>query len=58
MTGQGTAEQGITDPKTGMDKIFAALRGLGVRRRTDDKWLAGVCSGLADRLVRLAGRKL
>ena len=43
-------EQRTTDPKTGLDKFFAALRGLGVRRRTDDKWIAGVCSGLADRL--------
>src|SRR6185312_1777065 len=43
-------EQRTTDPNTGLDKIFAALRGIGVRRRTDDKWVAGVCSGLADRL--------
>ena len=43
-------EQRMTDPQTGLDKFFAALRGIGVRRRTDDKWLAGVCSGLADRL--------
>ena len=43
-------EQRTTDPKTGLDKFFAALRGIGVRRRTDDKWLGGVCSGLADRL--------
>ena len=43
-------EQSTTDPQTGLDKVFAALRGIGVRRRTDDKWIAGVCSGLADRL--------
>ena len=43
-------EQRMTDPQTGLDKFFAALRAIGVRRRTDDKWLAGVCSGLADRL--------
>jgi phage shock protein PspC (stress-responsive transcriptional regulator) len=43
-------EQSTTDPQTGLDKIFAALRGIGVRRRTDDKWIGGVCSGLADRL--------
>lgn len=42
-------EQNATDPSTGLDKSFAALRGLGVRRRTDDKWIAGVCSGVADR---------
>jgi phage shock protein PspC (stress-responsive transcriptional regulator) len=39
-----------TDQSTGMDKFYAALRGFGIRRRTDDKWVAGVCSGLADRL--------
>lgn len=43
-------EQLTTGPQTGLDKIFAALRGIGIRRRTDDKWIAGVCSGLADRL--------
>jgi len=43
-------EQGRTEPLTGLDKGFSALRGIGVRRRTDDKWIAGVCSGLADRL--------
>jgi phage shock protein PspC (stress-responsive transcriptional regulator) len=43
-------EQSTTVPNTGLDKFFAALRGIGVRRRTDDKWIAGVCSGLADRL--------
>jgi phage shock protein PspC (stress-responsive transcriptional regulator) len=43
-------EQRTADPQTGLDKIFAALRGIGIRRRTDDKWIAGVCSGLADRL--------
>jgi Putative stress-responsive transcriptional regulator len=43
-------EQRTTDAETGLDKIFAALRSIGVRRRTDDRWIAGVCSGLADRL--------
>lgn len=43
-------EQSTTNPQTGLDKIFAALRGIGIRRRTDDKWIGGVCSGLADRL--------
>ena len=33
-----------------MDKFFGGLRGVGIRRRTHDKWIAGVCSGLADRL--------
>ncbi|MDQ1483798.1 MAG: hypothetical protein QOF35_1874, partial [Actinomycetota bacterium] len=39
-----------TDQSTGMDRFYAALRGFGIRRRTDDKWIAGVCSGIADRL--------
>jgi phage shock protein PspC (stress-responsive transcriptional regulator) len=43
-------EQHTTDAGTGLDKIFSALRSIDVRRRTDDKWIAGVCSGLADRL--------
>ena len=43
-------EQSATVPSTGLDKFFDALRDLRVRRRTDDKWLGGVCSGLADRL--------
>jgi phage shock protein PspC (stress-responsive transcriptional regulator) len=43
-------EQRTTDAPTGLDKIFSALRGIGVRRRTDDKWIGGVSSGLADRL--------
>ena len=30
--------------------MFSTLRGFGVRRNTDDRWLAGVCSGIADRL--------
>jgi phage shock protein PspC (stress-responsive transcriptional regulator) len=43
-------EQGMTEPRTALDKSFDALRRVGIRRRTDDKWIAGVCSGLADRL--------
>jgi phage shock protein PspC (stress-responsive transcriptional regulator) len=35
---------------SGMDRFFGWLRALDFRRRTDDKWLAGVCSGIADRL--------
>ena len=30
--------------------MFSTLRGFGVHRNTDDRWLAGVCSGIADRL--------
>jgi len=33
-----------------MDRFFGALRSIGIRRRTHDKWIAGVCSGLADRI--------
>ncbi len=47
---QSTTEQSTTDSQTGLDKIFSALRGIGIRRRTDDKWIGGVASGLADRL--------
>jgi phage shock protein PspC (stress-responsive transcriptional regulator) len=44
------SEQSTPEPQTGMDKFYAVIRGIGIRRRTDDKWIAGVCSGLADRL--------
>lgn len=43
-------EQSTTGPQTGIDKFFAALRGFGLQRRTDDKWIAGVCSGLGERM--------
>lgn len=43
-------EQSTTESQTGLDKIFAGLRGIPVRRRTDDRWIGGVASGLADRL--------
>ena len=33
-----------------LDGAFASLRGMGIRRNPDDRWLAGVCSGVADRL--------
>ncbi len=36
--------------RSGLDGVFETLRGFGVRRNTDDRWLAGVCSGVADRL--------
>lgn len=35
---------------SGLDKFFDTLRGIGVQRRTRDKWVGGVCSGIADRL--------
>jgi len=44
------SEQNTSNPQTGMDRFFDTLRGIGIRRRTNDKWIAGVCSGLADRL--------
>ncbi|HEY8653653.1 MAG TPA: PspC domain-containing protein [Dermatophilaceae bacterium] len=44
------SEQNTSHPQTGMDRFFNALRSIGIRRRTHDKWIAGVCSGLADRL--------
>lgn len=43
-------EHSTFETRTALDKSFDALRRIGVRRRTDDKWIAGVCSGLADRL--------
>jgi phage shock protein PspC (stress-responsive transcriptional regulator) len=44
------SEQSTSRQQTGMDRFFDALRSIGIRRRTNDKWIAGVCSGLADRL--------
>lgn len=35
---------------SGLDKAFDTIRRLGVQRRTEDKWIGGVCSGVADRL--------
>ena len=37
-------------PVNALDKFFDGLRRLGVRRRARDKWIGGVCSGIADRL--------
>lgn len=37
-------------PVNALDKFFDGLRGLGVRRRAQDRWIGGVCSGIADRL--------
>lgn len=44
-----TPPPGATSPPSGVDRFFAWLRGLDVRRDTDEKWIAGVCSGLARR---------
>jgi phage shock protein PspC (stress-responsive transcriptional regulator) len=35
---------------SGLDRFFGWLRSIDVRRDTEDKWLAGVCSGIAHRL--------
>jgi phage shock protein PspC (stress-responsive transcriptional regulator) len=35
--------------RSGLDAFFSAVRGIGIRRRTDTKWVGGVCSGIADR---------
>ena len=37
-------------PITGLDRFFGWIRSVDLRRDTDDKWLAGVCSGIATRL--------
>jgi phage shock protein PspC (stress-responsive transcriptional regulator) len=45
------AEPHTSSPaRSGLDGMFSSLRAFGVRRNTDDRWLAGVCSGVADRL--------
>ena len=41
---------GTPQSTSGLDRFFAWLRALDLRRDTQDKWLAGVCSGLARRL--------
>ena len=41
---------GTPQSTSGLDRFFAWLRALDIRRDTQDKWLAGVCSGLASRL--------
>ncbi|MEO6413696.1 MAG: PspC domain-containing protein [Pedococcus sp.] len=35
---------------TGLDRFFGWIRSVDLRRDADDKWLAGVCSGIATRL--------
>ncbi len=35
---------------SGLDRFFGWLRSIDLRRDGDDKWLAGVCSGIATRL--------
>ena len=45
----GPAAAPIHEPPA-LDRFFDWLRSLDLRRDTDDKWLAGVCSGIATRL--------
>lgn len=46
MTGNPQEQQ----QRHGLDGFFGWVRGFGLQRNTDDKWVAGVCSGLANRL--------
>ncbi len=39
-----------TDNTSGLDRFFGWLRSIDLRRDGDDKWIAGVCSGIARRL--------
>ena len=39
-----------SSPVSGVDRFFTWLRGVDVRRDTENKWLGGVCSGTANRL--------
>jgi phage shock protein PspC (stress-responsive transcriptional regulator) len=45
-----TAGPTNTDHTTGLDRFFGWIRSVDLRRDSDDKWLAGVCSGIATRL--------
>ena len=46
-----SAEGSTTAPRrAGLDGFFDTLRGSGLVRDRQDKWLAGVCSGIAHRL--------
>lgn len=49
-TSEPPASGSPTSARSGLDGMFSTLRGFGWRRNTDDRWLAGVCSGIADRL--------
>ena len=49
-TSEPPASGSPTSARSGLDGMFSSLRGFGLRRNTDDRWLAGVCSGIADRM--------
>jgi phage shock protein PspC (stress-responsive transcriptional regulator) len=51
--GPTTGPSNQTNPDghaTGLDRFFGWIRSVDLRRDGDDKWLAGVCSGIATRL--------
>jgi phage shock protein PspC (stress-responsive transcriptional regulator) len=50
MGGMADPHSAPSSARSGLDGMFSTLRGFGVNRNTDDRWLAGVCSGIADRL--------
>ena len=50
MTQNPGQSAGTAPGASGLDRFFGWLRALDLRRDTDDKWLAGVCSGIATRL--------
>ncbi len=46
---EGATQDDRSGRRGGLDQAFDAIRGLGVFRRSDDKWIGGVCSGIGDR---------
>lgn len=52
MTQTSGPTAGPTNPThaSGLDRFFGWIRSVDLRRDADDKWLAGVCSGIATRL--------
>lgn len=47
---QSPATDPGTSPPSGLDRFFGWIRSIDLRRAGDDKWLAGVCAGIARRL--------
>jgi phage shock protein PspC (stress-responsive transcriptional regulator) len=45
----GGASDGGQRPSSGPDRLFTWLREAGLRRNTSDRWIGGVCSGIAER---------
>jgi phage shock protein PspC (stress-responsive transcriptional regulator) len=52
MTETPTTEppSGPPRPNTGLDSLWAAVRRPGIVRSTSDRWVGGVCAGVADRV--------